>query len=81
MSEKAKLIWDFRGPAAEQTAAHHLIHLKEFFERSPLNQFAADVEQQSEMWHSAFVIVDMEAVTELRSALKPHRGQRVDARS
>ena len=78
MSEKAKLIWDFRGPAAKQTAAHHLIHLKEFFEGSTLDNFAADVEQQSEMWYSAFVIVDMAAVTELREILKPHRGQRVD---
>ena len=30
MNRKIKLIWDFRGPAATQTALHHEIHLKEY---------------------------------------------------
>jgi len=29
--EKIKLIWDFRGPASPQTAAHFKIHLLEYF--------------------------------------------------
>ena len=78
MSEKAKLIWDFRGPAAKQTAAHHLIQLNEYFEQSQLTAYEADTQMQSEMWHSAYVIVDMEDVSELREVLKPHRGQRVN---
>ena len=78
MSDKAKLIWDFRGPAAQQTAAHHLIHLKEFFEAEDFESSDLGVETNSEMWHSAYAIVAMETVNELRSILKPHRGQRVD---
>ena len=27
---KLKLIWDFKGPDSEKTAAHHLIHLDEY---------------------------------------------------
>nr|WP_298659569.1 hypothetical protein [uncultured Flavobacterium sp.] len=30
MSKKIKLIWDFRGPSALQTAEHHAIHLNEY---------------------------------------------------
>lgn len=77
MNDRAKLIWDFRGPAAKQTAAHHLIHLNEYFEQSEIELYEAATQQQSEMWHSAYVIVDLEAVDKLRAALKPHRGQRV----
>lgn len=77
MSDKAKLIWDFRGPAAKQTAAHHLIHLNEYFAQSEIEALEAATQQQSEMWHSAYVIVNLEAVEELRATLKPHRGQRV----
>ena len=30
MSRKIKLLWDFRGPDAKETAKHHTIHLKDF---------------------------------------------------
>ena len=30
MSKKIKLIWDFRGPSALQTAEHHALHLNEY---------------------------------------------------
>ena len=32
MSRQIKLIWDFRGAAAEKTAEHHVIHLKQYIE-------------------------------------------------
>ena len=32
MSRKIKLLWDFRGEDAAETAKHHTIHLKEFAE-------------------------------------------------
>ena len=76
MSDKAKLIWDFRGPAAKQTAAHHLIHLKEYFLSADHELHIADLESVSEMWYSAFAVVDLAAVNEIRPILKPHRGQR-----
>ena len=30
MDRKIKLLWDFRGEDAKETAKHHTIHLKEF---------------------------------------------------
>lgn len=78
MSEKAKLIWDFRGPAATQTAQHHLIHLKEFFQAEDYKSYQTDTQAHSEMWSSAFVVVDLDAVTDLRNRLKPHRGQKIE---
>ena len=75
MSRKIKLIWDFRGQAAEKTAQHHEIHLKEYIiaENLPLNITGFNI--INEMHTTAFMVVtDAEMIT-VRDALKPHRGE------
>ena len=72
---KLKLIWDFRGPASQKTAEHHVIHLKDFVKRSNLKNDITGVETINEMHSLAFLVVDESEMTDVRDALKPHRGQ------
>lgn len=71
---KIKLIWDFRGPAAQKTAEHHEKHLKEYIamEKLPLNITGFQV--IDEMYAIAFMVVTDEFMIGVRDALKPHRG-------
>ncbi|AUC21997.1 hypothetical protein BTO15_07740 [Polaribacter sejongensis] len=75
MSRKIKLLWDFRGPDAAQTAKHHTIHLKEFAEKENLTFFEIDIEEKNPMLFSAFITVDEIDMKVYRDALKPHRGE------
>ncbi len=70
-----KLIWDFRGPAAEKTAEHHLIHLKQYVSINDLNIEIFGTESISEMHHLAFLVCTEKDMPPIRDALKPHRGQ------
>lgn len=72
---KLKLIWDFRGPEAEITAAHHAVHLKEFLERARLSLKISGSEKLSEAHSIAFLVVTDSEMPAVRDALKPHRGQ------
>lgn len=76
MSERIKLIWDFRGPNAEQIAKHHAVHLGEFAKIEKLEKPLHGSEQISEMHHIAYLIVDHEHMNSLRESLKPNRGQK-----
>ncbi|MCB0482517.1 MAG: hypothetical protein KDC83_13900 [Flavobacteriales bacterium] len=76
--KKVKLIWDFRGPNADKIAEHHEIHLNEFILTKHLEGCETGVEQLSEMFSIAFIIVDEKHTIPLRDALKPHRGELVD---
>jgi hypothetical protein len=73
MSRKIKLIWDFRGPAAEKTANHHEIHLKEFIQIENKTILATGVEIYNEMYAIAFLAVMESEMIFYRDALKPHR--------
>jgi|GEM_PF-1405649 len=75
MSKKIKLIWEFRGPTAEQTAKHHVIHLKEYIEIEKLSLNKVDLEAISEFSASAYMIIEESDMPKVKSALKPHRGQ------
>lgn len=75
MERKLKLIWDFKGPNAQQTAAHHLIHLNEFIERDAITSLGTGTQQLSDMHHIAFMGILESAMPPVRDALKPHRGQ------
>ena len=46
---KLKLIWDFRGPASQKTAEHHLIHIKEYIVKNNLDITITGVETFSEI--------------------------------
>lgn len=72
---KIKLIWDFRGEGALQTAKHHAVHLNEFLEREKVLDSSGDYAQISQMHSIAFVISDKSNMIVLRDALKPNRGE------
>ncbi len=75
LMRKIKLIWDFRGPASQKTAEHHLIHLKEYIAINKLDITIADLESFGDMHNTAYMVVDESEMQPLRDALKPHRGQ------
>ncbi len=75
MSRKIKLLWDFRGEDAKETAKHHTIHLKEFATIESLNYYEIDIQEKNEMLCAAFIIVDEIDMKTYRDALKPHRGE------
>ena len=70
-----KLIWDFRGPSSQKTAAHHEAHLKDYIKFKKLNIDITGTQSHSEMYHSAFMVVKKEDMIMVRDALKPHRGE------
>lgn len=75
MERKIKLIWDFRGPDAKETAKHHTRHLKEFaaVENLPIHEVA--VQELNPMLCTAYITVDESHMKVFRDALKPHRGE------
>ena len=75
MSRKIKLIWDFRGPASEQTAKHHDIHLKEFLDKEKYSLKISGFEPINEMYAIAFVVVEEADMLTFRDALRPHRAE------
>ncbi|MGB5941915.1 MAG: hypothetical protein WBG71_03470 [Leeuwenhoekiella sp.] len=74
MERKIKLIWDFRGEGCEHTAAHHAIHLKEFFAASENPQTPTGSEKLSPVHAIAHVTVPESQMVAVRDRLKPHRG-------
>lgn len=78
MERRIKLIWDFKGPDALETAKHHCIHLKEFSQLENLNYHKVDHNQLNEMYTIAFITVDESNMKIFRDALKPHRGELAD---
>ena len=75
LNRKIKLIWDFRGPEAEEIAKHHCVHLKEFSEKENLNYYDINTDPISEMYCMAYIVVDENDMITYRDALKPHRGE------
>jgi hypothetical protein len=73
LNRRIKLIWDFRGPDALETAKHHVVHLREFTSMQRLPYHAADAEELSENYAVAFFIIDEKNLITFRDALKPHR--------
>lgn len=75
MQKRIKLIWDFRGPAAEKTAEHHEQHLKEFIR---MEKTALDItghQHFNEVHSAAYMVVNEDELISVRDALKPHRGE------
>jgi len=70
-----KLIWDFRGPNGKHTADHHLLHLEEFMKNNDKTMISKGTASLTEMHHIAYIVVEETDVKELRTSLKPHRGQ------
>ncbi|MFY0630670.1 MAG: hypothetical protein JXR05_09830 [Flavobacteriaceae bacterium] len=75
MMRKIKLLWDFRGPDALETAKHHTIHLKEFAAIENLPFHEIDIKELNPMLCAAFITVNESDMKVYRDALKPHRGE------
>ncbi|MBU3025121.1 hypothetical protein [Zobellia galactanivorans] len=75
MGRKIKLIWDFRGPTAEKTAEHHVIHLKEYIAIEKTNLNITGHQDFGPMHSIAYMVVDEPEMIPVRDALKPHRGE------
>lgn len=75
MSRKIKLLWDFRGPDALETAKHHTLHLKEFSTLENLNYHQIDIQEKNPMLVAAFITIDEKDMKIFRDALKPQRGE------
>ncbi|KRP28453.1 MAG: hypothetical protein ABS28_07530, partial [Cryomorphaceae bacterium BACL22 MAG-120619-bin32] len=72
MNRKIKLLWDFRGEDASETAKHHTNHLKEFATLEKLPFYEIDIKEKNPMLVSAFIVVDEMDMKIYRDALKPH---------
>ena len=75
MNKKIKLIWNFRGPDALETAKHHTIHLKEFATIENLPFHEIDIKELNPILCTAFIVVNESDMKVYRDALKPHRGE------
>ena len=75
MNRKIKLLWDFRGEDAKETAKHHTIHLKEFATLENLDFFEISIQEKNPMLYAAFITVAEKDMKIYRDALKPHRGE------
>jgi len=75
LPDRIKLIWDFRGETAQNTAKHHQIHLDEFVQMEKIPNTQSGFEQLSDMYAIAYLIVDKAHMIAVRDALKPHRGE------
>lgn len=75
MSRKIKVIWEFSGPDAEETAKHHEIHLGEFGERNDLDFSIPGTAYLNHITWLAYLIVLEKDVIKVRDALKPDRAE------
>lgn len=78
MTERVKLIWDFRGFNAQPIAVHHAKHLAEFAKAEKLQNFLFGNEEITPMHYIAFLVVEKDMMNTLRETLKPTRGQLYD---
>lgn len=75
MNRKLRLLWDFRGEDAKETAIHHTKHLQEFTTLENLTYHTIDIRESNPMLCSAFIVVDESELKVYKDALKPHRGE------
>lgn len=74
-NKKIKLIWDFRGPAANKTAEHHEVHLKEYITIKGIELNNTGFTQINDMHSIAYMVVEETNMIPVRDAIKPHRGE------
>jgi len=70
-----KLIWDFRGESAQNTAQHHKKHLEEYILAQNLTFNITGNLKLSDMHAIAYLVVTESEMIAVRDALKPHRGE------
>jgi len=77
MDKKIKLIWEFYGADAADTAKHHAIHLKEFGEKNEVNVYDCGTKEHDQ-FAEAYMVVNESNMIEIRDSLRPKRGEWVD---
>lgn len=75
MDRKIKLIWDFYGEDAEQTAIHHAIHLREYAQKHAVEFLKIDHETVEDEHVIAFFACHEKDMISLRDQLRPKRAQ------
>lgn len=78
MSRKVKLIWEFFGEDAEDTAKHHAVHLREYTEKQQLESFGVGTEKLADFSFIAYLIVAEDYMLTVRDTLRPKRGEWVE---
>lgn len=73
LKRQLKMIWEFRGPAADKTAEHHASHLNDFFKMHKKHHLGTGVETFSKIGAIAYVIIHEEDMVLVRDKLKPHK--------
>lgn len=73
MQKRIRLIWDFRGAGASQTAEHYCAHLKEFPHQAGPVEIGSKM--LSEIHSIAYMDIPETALATFRDSLKPHRGE------
>lgn len=72
--KRIKLLWDFRGPDALETAKHHCKHLEEFAAIEKITVHEINHQEQNPMLVSAYLIIEESDLNLVKNALKPHKG-------
>lgn len=70
-----KLIWDFRGVSARNTAKHHEIHLKEYVLAHNMTLNITGCTEIHNMHSIAFLVVNESEMMTVRDTLRPHRAK------
>ncbi|TDL99666.1 MAG: hypothetical protein C4K58_05570 [Flavobacteriaceae bacterium] len=75
MERNIKLIWDFYGPMAEGTAAHHQIHLDQYALSNGFEVYLTGHQNFDQNNSEAFLVVKERDMLKVRDDLKPHRAE------
>ncbi len=75
MNRKIKLLWDFRGPDASETAKHHARHLADFIKKESLALNITGYADITTLHSVAYMVVEETKMMQIRDALLPHRGE------
>lgn len=75
LDRKIKLIWDFKGPAAEKTAEHYAKHLQEYVFNEELKYDLVGHKKINDFHSLAFLVVAEFELPQVRDDLKPQRGE------
>ncbi|MEM7382258.1 MAG: hypothetical protein AAF361_13820 [Bacteroidota bacterium] len=74
-SKKIKLIWDFRGPTASETASHYKKHLMEYAVLEGLDLRISGSSDFSDSHSIAYLVVNEAQMRQVRDDLMPTRGE------
>ncbi|NAS11893.1 hypothetical protein [Poritiphilus flavus] len=77
-AKKIKLIWDFRGPTARNTAQHYKKHLLEYAVLEGLDLQISGSTDLSDAHSIAYLVVNESQMRQVRDDLKPNRGEIYD---